>query len=355
VDAVKKSNIVQVTYDGTSPELCRAVVNRLVDLYLDQHLRLHRPSRSQQFLGEQAQRLHAELTRAEAELSDLKNQTGLAAPAEQRQLLVTRIARLQDDLLQTAGTLAAAEAEAALLRERLAALPKTQVTAHATGMRNEAADLMRSQLYALELKELDLRSRHPEDHPEVRQVREQLAAARAVLAREEPTREVVTTGPNRVYEETQLALVKQEPVLAALKARSGALRAQLDQERLALKTLNADSLNIARLQREVELHEADYRKYVGNVEQAHIDRALEAERISNIGVVQPATCDLKPIRPSKLLNLAFGLFVAVFGSVGLALLAERLAQPRSATDDLGDQLGIPGLVGLPPLPSGRTA
>jgi uncharacterized protein involved in exopolysaccharide biosynthesis len=330
VEHVKKSNVVSIYYEGPSPDLAQAVVAALVEFSFDQHLALHRTPQAHQFFAEQAERLRSQLSRSEEKLRDLKNETGLVSPEAQRQVLVTRIARLEDELAQTSNALAAAEAEAAALRENAEALAKTQVTAHMKGLPNQAADTMRAQLYALELKELDLRGKFADSHPEVRMVREQIAAAKNILAREEAAREQVTVGPSRPAEETQLALVRLGPGLASLRAKEKSLRVQLARERAALKEFNEDVIRLGRLQREVDQNEAHYRKYADNLEQSQIDETLKLERISNISVVQPATRDPKPTRPRLLLNLTLGLVFGLGGAVAVALLAERrLGAPNS--------------------------
>jgi uncharacterized protein involved in exopolysaccharide biosynthesis len=324
VEPVKRSNVLVVSYDGPTPESAQAVVAKLLDFYLDRHIQLNRTPGAHQFLAEQTARQRAQLTRAEEEMRDLKNRTGLTAPDAQRQLLVNRIGRLQDELLQTAGALAAAEAEARLLREKLAGLAPTHVVGRTKGVRNEAADNMRAQLYTLQLRELELRLKHPEGHPEVERVRRQADAARDILRQEESAREQVTEGPNRVYEEAQLALLRQEPLVTSLRAKAEALRAQLDQQRGELQTFNDQCLRVARLEREIGLQESHYRRYAENLEQAQIDRALEAGRISNISIVQPPTYDPEPVRPRLPVYFGLGLLGAVLGSLALAVLAERL-------------------------------
>jgi hypothetical protein len=60
---------------------------------------------------------------------------------------------------------------------------------------------------------------------------------------------------------------------------------------------------------------------------------MEAGRISNISIVQPATLDIEPVRPRVLINFAFGLLLAVAAGIGTALLTERLqlrSEPLSA-------------------------
>ena len=49
------------------------------------------------------------------------------------------------------------------------------VTARTKGVRNEATDNMRGQLYTLQLRELELRQKYPDGHPDLDRVRQQAA------------------------------------------------------------------------------------------------------------------------------------------------------------------------------------
>ena len=80
------------------------------------------------------------------------------------------------------------------------------------------------------------------------------------------------------------------------------------------------------------------RKYSESYEQAQIDRVLEEGRISNISIVQPATFDIKPVKPSTLLNLCWGS-----GSpwwMGLAVLLEQRRQNSSPAPQPSEN-GVP--------------
>ena len=99
VEAAKKSNVIQIAYQGPTPKLCQTVVSKVIDSYLDEHLRLNRTHGSQEFFADQTARLRDELSRKEADLRDLKNTTGLASPVAQREMIVSRIGRLEDEVL----------------------------------------------------------------------------------------------------------------------------------------------------------------------------------------------------------------------------------------------------------------
>lgn len=354
VEGVRKSNVIVLTYDGPSPEASQAIVEALLEIALERHVQAHRTPRAHQFLVEQANRQRALLTRSEDELRRLKESTGLIAPDSQRQMLVARIGRLEDDEVQSASALAAAEAEIQMIRGVRDAVPETQVNTRTKGVGTESIERMREQLYALQVRELELAARHPPGHPEVVLIRRQVAAAKAILQEEERNREHVTEGPSKLHEEARLALLRLESAAAAIRAKQAAIRDQLRQERTALNKLTEDELRLARLQRDVDLQTIHYRRYADNLEQTQIDRALELEKISNLSIVQPATYEPEPVRPQTLLFLAAGFVLALTGSVGLAFAAEWFAAPAGDAGALVESASGDSRAGPPP-PASETA
>lgn len=120
-----------------------------------------------------------------------------------------RAGRVESDLAGVTVSLASAEAEIAALRARAAAAPASVIVNTTRGLPNQAADALRAQL-VLQLRELELKSKYPETHPEVALARSQTAAAEALLGREAAAREQVMTGPNPVRQDAELALARQE-------------------------------------------------------------------------------------------------------------------------------------------------
>jgi uncharacterized protein involved in exopolysaccharide biosynthesis len=333
IEAVKKSNIILISCDAHSPELAQTVVTKVVDYYLDLHLRLNRNAKAHEFLTEQTARARSQLVVLEDEMRKAQNETGLVAPELQRQILVNRIGQLESELQQTQINIDASETQVKQLRDKLNLLPATHVTGTTTGLPNAAADTMRQQLYILQLRDLELTTKHGESHPEVKQTRKQIEAAKAILDKEEISREQITKGPNRLHEETQVALLREEPLLASLQAKARRLEVQLGELKGNLDTLTLNQLRISKLQRELDMQDANYRKYVGNLEQTQIEQALKVEKISNISIVQPASFELDHVRPRTLLNLLFGFVFALISSIGLAFGLDYLNQSSRALED----------------------
>ena len=318
VEAAKKSSVVEISYEGGTPAQCQAVVAKLIDCYLDEHVRLNRTHGSYQFFADQTRRLRDALAAKETELRDLKNRTGLASPDAQRQLIVARIGRLEDDLLHAEEAQSISQARVRELRQKLASLPETQVAAETSGIGDEGTNRMRDQFFSLQMREKEAQAKYTDDHPKMQAIHQQVATARAVLDAEERSRKQVTKEPDRLHQQAALAILTEEPALASAQAQAEQLRTQLAGVRKELLDLNENEMRVAALQREVALLEVDYRKYANSLEQARIDQQLEVQRMSNIGIVQSASYEPRPIRPRKLLNLFLGICVGVFGGAGAA-------------------------------------
>jgi capsular polysaccharide biosynthesis protein len=84
-----------------------------------------------------------------------------------------------------------------------------------------------------------------------------------------------------------------------------------------------------------------------NLEQARVDHALEAQRMSNISVAQPATFDSRPVAPHTAINLALGLLVGGFGGVGLALFKDHLSPAVRRPQQSAPRAVIPVLGRIP--------
>lgn len=347
VEAVRKSNVIQVTYDAPSPELAQEVCNLFIEYFLDDYIRLNRTPGGDKFLADQTAQIRERLTQKEEELRKLKNETGLASPAEQRAIIVNRTGRLKDELLQVATALVSTEEEVRKLREQLAALPERSVSEETKGIPNEAADGMRQQLYALEIREQELSAKVTDNHPQLQQVREQIADAKKVLESEARERPQTKTSINKPHEEVQLQLLRQEPILAALRVKAELLETQLAAEEAAQKKLADDELRVAQLERDVKLEEQNYQKHVESLEQASIDRELAEEGKSNISIVQPATYELKPVKPKVLINMGLGIAVGLLGAVALAMAANSLDDRLRTSHDVESQLDLPVLASLP--------
>ncbi len=322
VSGVADTNLVSATYESKDPKLSQAVVQALIDIYLDEHVQMHRSRGAHKFLTEQTAEVRDELLKSEERLRLLENETGLISPAEQRIALVQQISSIRSEQIDVQSRTAEVSAQLTALYKELSQLSKTSVIEETSGVANNASDGMREQLYALQMEEQDILARHNDRSPRVRVIQQQIAAAKKILEAEDDRRTESTIGPNRVYEEAELEIILKEPILASLKGKGEALAVLLADAKQELETLNDNEVMVAQLSREVEIQDIGYRKYAIDTEQSRIDQSLEAARISNISVAQPASFDPYPTSPKVFVNLFLGLIAAVCAGIGIAVVSE---------------------------------
>jgi uncharacterized protein involved in exopolysaccharide biosynthesis len=339
--------VIKVSYEAPDPKLAQAVVERVVQRFLDENMRLNRTPQSEEFLAGQSERLRNALEEAEQALCEAKNRTGLTGAAYQIQLLADQISAAEIARAETRREIAAIERESEALRASLAEVPRERVLAEVSGMPNVGADGMREQLYSLERQEKLLLATYTTEYPEVRQVRSQIEDARRILDADEPTRQEITTGVNPVYSALESQLLTKEASLRALQGKSERIEAELVSLGERRAELNSAEAELTRLERERALREADYRTFAGKLVEAKIDRALEEQRISNIGIAQPATLEGSPISPNPLRNLLIGMVSGIAGAAGIVYFAESTRSAVRLPVDVEQRVGIP-LLGVVP-------
>ena len=333
VEAVRKSNIINVSCDAASPELAQQIVTRAIEMAREIHLRVNRSAESFEFFDTQTSRQDEKLAGLEEDLRKLKDSTGVSEVAAQRTILLARLATLEQDLLRAHAALDSAAAEVQSRTEAIREMPAMHVSAETTGQTQTTSSRLREQLYALELREKELTSKFQEDTFVIRQIRDQIADAKRVLNQEiEPVQ--LTRSLNESYRQTQIALLESKAKVAAYTAQIKTLDAQIDAAHHTLETFNTDEVKLARLDRQIDLEKAAFRKFAENRELARIDRALQVQHISNLNVLQAPTRSLTPTKPRVLLNLILGLALAAFAAVGAAGLSEAYRQ-RRGFDELG--------------------
>ena len=327
----RKSSVISVTARASSPELAQRILQSFLQSFNALYLEAYRTSGSYQFFVSQADLVRDELQSATDELSRAKNEIELISIEEQRRTIQSQMSDVQTQRLSAETALATSEATIVELRKLIDALPERLVTQTVAGFPDGADGQTRRQLYELEIRERELLTKFTEHHPLVKSVREQIAAARAILVQPGAAVEQQTLAVHPARQQLELQLLNEQAQAVSLRARVAALTTQ--QETIAghLRNLNDREGRIDRLEHQVALLTASYQSYAEKREQARIDQALADSHITNVNVVQPPTLISRPVSPSKRLVVALGLFVAFAGAIGLAFAWEFVSQLGSHT------------------------
>lgn len=325
IEAFEKSNVLTVSFKSHSPELARDVVDSIVAEYERQHVNLHRPPKAFSFLQEQAEGIEQKLLVKRDELEAFKNETGILDANSQRNILNERRATLEADLLNTSAEVYALETLVTELEKGTSSMSAVTTLSTTTGAGNEGADGMAQELFKLKSLRASLAAKYREGHAKVVAIDKQIAQAEKILNVVESERVEKIEGPNKIYEETAALLEKKRPELAAAQAKAKILKQQIEAFNAELDEFTRNETGFAKLTREVDVLEQNYRKYYANLEQARIDNEMQAKEISNIGIGQGATLNLKPYSPNKLINLIAAFVLGIGGACGLTVFLEYMS------------------------------
>ncbi|TWT36355.1 tyrosine kinase [Posidoniimonas corsicana] len=346
VSAERDSTVIVVSYEADTPEGAQHILATLIDLYQAEYMKIFRNPRSMAFFADQTSLLKQQLEDAEARLRDAKNRMELSSIQGRRSTYESQLSAIELSLYQAEQEYAESSAKIEDLQAKIEELPERLVSSK-TSIPNIGADLLREQLYELQVKQIDYQARYSEDHPMVKAVSAQVAKAKEIVDQQQEQREETVDDINPVRRALSLELKQQETLAAGLSAR---LKALDEQKRLVvsdMKRLNQFEVEVDGLQREAQLASDKYFKYANNLEQARIDEELQAQRVSSFSVPQPATLQEKPVSPSKLLVAAGALMLAVGGAVGAVVLSESLNGNVRSASEVEHDLGLPVFAEVP--------
>jgi uncharacterized protein involved in exopolysaccharide biosynthesis len=242
--------------------------------------------------------------------------------------------------------LASAGATIAALKKTLAELPEKNLDEESE-VPSQAADLMRNELYKVQIQEKEASSRYTALHPHVIALRRQVEETRKILASEEARHSQSTRRLSTVHQAVQTELATASAAAAAHKAVAETLKPQFESVQSKIRALNDNELLIGDLTRKTELLEASYRDYATACEQSRIDTALAAGSVSNVNVVQSPTFVAKPSSPMVKLMLVLALVLATMASILVALVSEHLDRSLRTAEQIEQELGIPVLFSAP--------
>ena len=318
----RESNVLNIAYTAGDPKMAADMANAFVQAYIDTtlDLRVEPAKRYNSFFDERAKELRAGLEAAQARLSAFQQSKGMIATDERLDVENSRLAELSSQYV----ALQAIAAESRSIKSQPASdTDKLQAVISNPVVSGLQADIARG-----EAKLNELRSRLGEDHPQMVELRANIAQLRTRLASE--TQRV--SGSLTVSDTVN-------------QSRLGSVRASLDDQRSRVLKLKGQRDEAAVLLRDVESAQRAYDAVLTRASQT----SLESEnRQTNVAVLKRASPPPKPSSPKLGLNLSIALVLGTLLAVAIALVREFSDRRLRGNDDVFEVLHQP-LLGVLPL------
>jgi len=340
--AVKRSNVIEVTFQHQDPRLAAKALNLLVQFYTVKRLQVYSGPESS-FLVKHLTIYDQKLQQIATDLEAFKQKNQLYSLDEQRSLLLrqrTELDTTQKNSINTVDELQNRLTSLAILKKEVAADNSLYTMSELDKIIVDA----RARLLSLQLEEQGLLKKYSEQNRHVQHVRNEIGMVQGFLADQEKSiGSKVKTG-NSVYQDVQKELVKTAADLNAQRAKAATLTQQVGQLNAELRTLESRDKEMQNLRREYAITEKNYHIYTEKTEEARISDDMNRNHLANVSVIQSAAVPPKPIKPRKLLNVAVGIVLAAVSSLGCAFLAEYASQVFSTPEKAERRLRLPVLV-----------
>lgn len=330
VDPVKRSRLVEISFESQDPELAAQVVNALASHHIEQSLevRWEATQKASEWLSQQLLDLKARLEKSEHEMQAYARENGLLFLESEKgvpeNIVNERLRQLQEELTR---------AQAA--RYQKESLYRLVQAGDYDSLPSAGEDRVISDL-SVRLAELrrehaQLSATFTSDYPKVRQVQGQIEEIERMID----------------AESARLASRVTSDYLAAVRRESLVASAFAEEQKQA-NVVAGRSVQYNILKREAETNKQLYQGLLGRLKEAGVSAGLKA---TNIRIVDGAEPPRKRARPNLALNLALALVLGLGLGVGAAFLQEHLDNSLKTSEDVERFLGLPALALIPAVES----
>jgi uncharacterized protein involved in exopolysaccharide biosynthesis len=340
------NDIITLKYRTSSALQAQQTLDRLIENYLYRHIEIHGTQATPAFFEQHSVELLGKLTAAEEALQVFRADSQISSIEVQKEALIAQVSGIETKINEVNGQVDASGARITALQNSLDSRPEVRELNRTTGITNHAADEIKGKLIDLRMRETDLSARYPDHERALIDVRQQIRVAEQELAKERETHTEITIGIDRTAEALLLDMITERSQLYAAMARLQSLNSELQVKQAQLNSLASGEIGLARLERDVDIADQEYREYMARRQRADISAAMDESRVSNVSVVQPASFSSKPVAPRRVLNLMLSILIGIFGGIGIAYFAELLDESIKSRDDVARRLGLPVLMTL---------
>jgi uncharacterized protein involved in exopolysaccharide biosynthesis len=347
VEAVKKTNLITVSYSSGDPKLAADVLQSVANAYIEKHASVHRPTGQVHFFEQQTVESRQQLEEAKRKVLEFASTHHVVAAAQERDLALQRLSELDATYRQARIDLAETRQRTWELEKQLTSLPERTTTQVRTADNPELLKALKSNLLDLQQKRTQVLTKFEPSHPLVKEVDQQIAQAQAAIAAENstPVRDE-TTDKNSHYEWASLELQHAQVQWKGLEARAGATGVQETSYRALARQLGDDAITQDDLLNSEKAAEDNYLLYVKKQEEARMADALDQRGIVNVALAEQPVVPALPAW-STLSVLVAGLAVAGAAGAGAAFTTDYLDPAFRTPDDVLMFLNTPVLASLP--------
>jgi len=322
----RESSVITVSYKAGDPMTAAAVANGFVKAYMDTtvDLRNDPAKRYSTFFDSRAKELREKVEAAQAKLSDFQKKNGIIGTDDRLDIETQRLNELSTQLVTLQAL--AAESESRNSQARLQSERMSEV------LNNPVIGSLKAEISRQQAKLGELNNRLGDAHPQVHELKANLAELRTRL-QNEVSRVSGSVGVSNTVN----------------RSREAETRAQLEAQRAKLLKLRGQRDEVAVLQRDVDSAQKAYEAVQARLNQSSMESQATA---TNVSVLTPAVPPTQPSSPKIVLNTLFSIVIGIALAIVAAFFMEWLDRRVRSSEDVITALDLP-MLGVLPKPQAR--
>jgi polysaccharide biosynthesis protein PslE len=311
---IKKSSLIELSLTSPHPEWASSAVNRAADLYLEQHLKVHKIQGVEEFYDEQEKRLQTELTQAEGALKEFQEKEKIVdAPIEVSSDLQA-LSSFEKNLKETDSSIAETEKKIGSLDGQLKQQQTTISTSKTIGINPVYSQIM-DKITKLELHRDNLLQRYTSKDRLLMDKEKEIEELKEKLKSMETTKDgSESISLNDMHRRILNELLTAKVELRALKEKKDTLTKQVAEYSTKTAEKKQKSFEYDRLLQDVTTNKNALALYRQKAEEARISNAMDERKFSNAAILEKATLPLERAGVSGL-----SLWILIPGTLILSL------------------------------------
>ncbi|MDX1812338.1 MAG: polysaccharide biosynthesis tyrosine autokinase, partial [Gammaproteobacteria bacterium] len=328
ISPIRKTQLVNITFESTDKTLAMKAANALADAYIDSHLdaKLQMTRKATAWLTGRMENLKEKLNSAEKNLQDFRDRENLVDMQGLRSLAAKELQEISSNLVIAQEKRAKAENNYKQVKALAGKSPEAFESIPAVLKHNLIQNFKSAKAKAEHTISIYAKRYGPQ-HPKMIAAKSQLETA---------TRNI----------EKQIGLVVAgiEKEFEIAKENEKTLRRALEKSRKRIQEINRKDFELNELQQEVETNRKLYNTFFTRFQETS---ATEDLKSVNARIMDPAVLPRMPAKPRKLMALAIAAFAGLIIGIFFTLLREGMDKALRNADDVEAKLGFP-VLGLVP-------
>ena len=343
VSAFPKSPMIELSFVHSDKNLAAAVVNTLVDTYLEYHPSLYESPEIAAFFEKRTTELEQRLATAETDLDTYQHQTGIIHLDQQLDETVRHMMENEQGLDQTTALIAQSDELIEELEATLANEPE-RVASDVNMVNNPVARALEERIGILTVELSDLRQKYTDQDRRVRDKRRQIAELRSQVA-DQPQRIIGTERfeRNPVRQNLEEELHRARANREALLAKQTSLKTSVGTYGKRLQEIDKHGGKLRSLQNTVEQLRIALNRAIEDSHEASLSMEMSADKLDTVRVVDRAYPPNKPSGQNTMLTILVALIAGAALGIAGAFGLEYLYQTYHFGSDIERELELPVL------------